>query len=87
MYYLDLLFLLNTRPVVKLLESSLSLRKFYSTKYNPDPVVPILKYDNADLSKKKQKTKNKIRHYNANINCLTKNSTQCEGNKTMDEVD
>jgi hypothetical protein len=46
-------FLLNTRPVVKLLESSLSLRKFYSTKYNPDPVVPILKYENADLSKKK----------------------------------
>jgi group I intron endonuclease len=54
-------FLLNTRPVVNLLESSISLRKFYSTKYNPDPVVPILKYDNADLSKKKAVKENKGR--------------------------
>ena len=49
--------LLNTRPVVNLLESSISLRKFYSTKYNPDPVVPILKYDNAYLKKKTKKNK------------------------------
>jgi group I intron endonuclease len=44
-----------------MLESSLSLRKFYSTKYNPDPVVPILKYENADLSKKKAVKENKGR--------------------------
>jgi hypothetical protein len=50
-FHLDLIFVLNTRPLVNLLESFISLRKFYSTfkNFNPNPVVPILKYDNADL--------------------------------------
>jgi hypothetical protein len=49
------------RPVVKLLNSSLSLRKFYSTKDNPNSFVPVLKYENADLSKKQVVKENKGR--------------------------
>ena len=66
------------RPVVKLLNSSLSQssgRKFYSTKDNPNSFVPVLKYENADLQKKQVVKENKGRsgvylwQNNVNGNC------------------
>ena len=45
-------FSFNTkRPKAYFINSNISLRKFYSTKDNPNYCVPVLKYNNADLLK------------------------------------